>query len=121
MIRFTRRRFIIVLTLRACWSARRPSARRPRSNRASRLTRSAFLNWSTTAQTENGVDWRFAEPIARWRRGRGIYLNVPDWYFLAGSSKTGMGYRESNWSLPREQQEIIERQNIFDGTWDKAP
>src|SRR5512136_1659068 len=32
-----------------------------------------------------------------------------------------MGYRESNWSLPREFQEIIERQNIFDGTWDKTP
>jgi len=24
-----------------------------------------------------------------------------------------MGYRESNWSLPRDQQEIIERQNIL--------
>ena len=32
-----------------------------------------------------------------------------------------MGYRESNWSLPRSQQEIIERQNIFDGTWEKTP
>jgi hypothetical protein len=32
-----------------------------------------------------------------------------------------MGYRETNWSLPREYQEIIERQNIFDGTWDKTP
>jgi hypothetical protein len=57
----------------------------------------------------------------QWRRGRGIYLNVPDWYYLAGSSKCGMGYRESNWSLPREEQEIIERQNIFDGTWEKTP
>ena len=25
-----------------------------------------------------------------------------------------MAYRETNWSLPRDQQEIIERQNIFD-------
>jgi hypothetical protein len=32
-----------------------------------------------------------------------------------------MGYRESNWSLPRRQQEIIERQNIYDGTWEKTP
>jgi hypothetical protein len=32
-----------------------------------------------------------------------------------------MGYRESNWSLPRDEQEIIERQNIFDGTWEKTP
>ena len=57
----------------------------------------------------------------KWCRARGVYLTVPDWYFLNGSSKTGMGYRESNWSLPRRQQEIIERQNIFDGTWEKTP
>jgi hypothetical protein len=40
---------------------------------------------------------------------------------MSGSNKSGMGYRETNWSLPREQQEIIERQNIYDGTWDKTP
>jgi hypothetical protein len=57
----------------------------------------------------------------RWCRGRGIYLNVPDWYFLQGSSKTGMGYRETNWSLPREQQVLHARQNLFDGTRDKLP
>lgn len=57
----------------------------------------------------------------KWCRAKGIYLNVPDYYFLSGSNKTGMGYREVNWSLPREQQEIIERQNIFDGTWLKTP
>jgi len=59
--------------------------------------------------------------LYQWCRGNGIYLNVPDWYFLNGSSKTGMGYRETNWSLPRAEQEIIERQNIYDGTWDKTP
>jgi hypothetical protein len=57
----------------------------------------------------------------KWCRGNGVYLTVPDWYFLNGSSKTAMGYRETNWSLPRRQQEIIERQNIFDGTWEKTP
>lgn len=57
----------------------------------------------------------------RWCRSKGIYLNVPDWYFLNGSTKVAMGYRETNWSLPRELQEIIERQNIYDGTWEKTP
>lgn len=57
----------------------------------------------------------------QWCRSEGIYLNVPDWYYLNGSSKCAMGYREVNWSLPRAQQEIIERQNIFDGTWTKTP
>jgi hypothetical protein len=50
-----------------------------------------------------------------------VYLNIPDWYFLNGATKTAMGYREVNWSLPRAYQEIIERQNIFDGTWEKTP
>ncbi|MDZ7604563.1 MAG: hypothetical protein U5K79_03025 [Cyclobacteriaceae bacterium] len=57
----------------------------------------------------------------KWSRGQGIYLNIPDWYFLNGSNKTGMGYRETNWSLSRKQQEIIERQNVYDGTWNKTP
>jgi hypothetical protein len=57
----------------------------------------------------------------KWCRSKGIYLNVPDWYFLNGSSKVPMGYRETNWSLPRKQQIIIERQNIYDGTWAKTP
>jgi len=65
--------------------------------------------------------WKIISDFYQWCRARGIYLNVPDWYFLAGSSKTGMGYRETDWSLPREQQEIIERQNIYDGTWEKTP
>jgi hypothetical protein len=32
-----------------------------------------------------------------------------------------MGYRETNWSLPRDQQPVHARQNMFDGTWLKAP
>jgi hypothetical protein len=32
-----------------------------------------------------------------------------------------MGYREVNWSLPRDQQVIHTRQNIYDGTWQKLP
>jgi hypothetical protein len=67
------------------------------------------------------VNWKAISGFYEWCRGEGVYLNIPDWYFLNGGSKTGMGYRETNWSLPREYQEIIERQNIFDGTWDKTP
>ena len=54
-------------------------------------------------------------------KAEGIFLNIPDWYFMNGQNKTAMGYREANWSLPRKQQEIIERQNIYDGTWLKTP
>ena len=68
--------------------------------------------------------WNQWEQITRyyqWCRAEGIYLNVPDWYFLHGSSRNSMGYREDNWSLPRAMQEIIERQNITDGTRYKLP
>ena len=67
------------------------------------------------------AQWRTITDFYAWCRARGIYLNVPDWYYLAGSNKCAMGYRETNWSLPREQQEIVERQNIHDGTWTKTP
>ena len=67
------------------------------------------------------TQWVRITDFYRWCRGRGIYLNVPDLYYLNGSSKCGMGYRESNWSLPRAQQLIHARQNIHDGTWEKTP
>jgi hypothetical protein len=57
----------------------------------------------------------------RWCREQNVFLNVPDTYFLNGSNKTAMGYRETNWSLPREQQHVHARQNLFDGTWAKTP
>lgn len=56
-----------------------------------------------------------------WCKENGVYLNVPDRYYLSGNSKCGMGYKEVNWSLPREQQVILARQNIHDGTYDKLP
>jgi hypothetical protein len=56
--------------------------------------------------------WEQITGFYRWCRARGVYLNVPDWYFLNDSSKTAMGYRETNWSLPRDRQIILGRQNI---------
>ncbi len=82
---------------------------------------------STTHPGHKGLNdsqWRQWETITdfyHWCRERGVYLNVPDWYFMSGSNKTGMGYRETNWSLPREQQFVLGRQNIYDGTWFKSP
>ena len=82
---------------------------------------------STTHPGHRGYEdsqWRQYETIHefyRWCRAREIFLNVPDTYFLAGSNKTGMGYRETNWSLPREQQHVHARQNLFDGTYEKTP
>ncbi|MEM7371800.1 MAG: alpha-galactosidase [Bacteroidota bacterium] len=55
----------------------------------------------------------------QWCRQEGIYLNIPDYYYMTGGNKCAMGYREVNWSLPRAEQVIHTRQNIYDGTWNK--
>lgn len=68
--------------------------------------------------------WRQIEiqkELYQWLNQRGVYINAPDWYFLDGTNKIGLGYREENFSLSRDQQKILNRQNIFDGTWDKTP
>jgi len=65
--------------------------------------------------------WKKISDFYKWCRAKGIYLNVPDWYFLSGSNKTGIGYREVNWSLPRDRQIMLGRQNLYDGTWYKTP
>ncbi len=72
-------------------------------------------------QDSRWVQWRIVADYYQWCRARGIYLNVPDFYFLSGSNKCAMGYREVNWSLPRAMQVIHTRQNIYDGTWKKTP
>ncbi|MCD6332249.1 MAG: hypothetical protein J7L89_03150 [Bacteroidales bacterium] len=82
---------------------------------------------STTHPGHRGMEdsqwtqWKIITDFYKWCRKNGIYLNVPDWYYLTGSNKNGMGYREVNWSLPRALQVIHTRQNIFDGTWYKTP
>ena len=48
----------------------------------------------------------------------GAYMNVPDFYLMNGSTKTSIGYREVNWSLPRERQLIHSRQLLYDCTWE---
>ncbi len=68
--------------------------------------------------------WRQMElqkGLYKWCNENGIYVNAPDWYFLDGTHKIALGYREVNFSLSREQQKILNRQNIHDGTYEKLP
>ena len=65
--------------------------------------------------------WLRITKFYKWCRSKNVFLNVPDNYFMSGSNKTGMGYRETNWSLPRALQHIHCRQNLYDGTWEKTP
>ncbi|MEL6670677.1 MAG: alpha-galactosidase [Bacteroidota bacterium] len=65
--------------------------------------------------------WQLTRDFYQYLRSEGIYTNIPDFYLLAGSNKVGIGYREVNWSLPRAQQLMLGRQNIYDGTWTRTP
>jgi hypothetical protein len=82
---------------------------------------------STTHPGHKGLDdsqWSqmdIQKELYRWLNERGVYINAPDWYFLDGTHKIAIGYREVNFSLSREQQKILNRQNIYDGTWEKTP
>jgi hypothetical protein len=81
---------------------------------------------SVTHPGHKGLDdsqWRQMEiqkELYRWLNEKGVYINAPDWYFFDGTHKIAIGYREVNFSLPRENQKILNRQNIFDGTWEKT-
>lgn len=81
---------------------------------------------STSHPGHQGLDdsqWRQMEiqkDLYKWLNEKGIYINAPDWYFLDGTHKIAIGYREVNFSLPRENQKILNRQNIYDGTWEKT-
>ena len=82
---------------------------------------------ATTHEHHNGLadsqlrQWEACVHFYHECRKRGIYINSPDQYYLNGSNKCGMGYRETNFSLPRERQILIARQNIYDGTYEKTP
>ena len=65
--------------------------------------------------------WKRITDFYKWCNEKGISLNIPDWYYLSGSTKNGIGYREVNWSLPRERQLVLGRQNMYDGTFDRLP
>lgn len=82
---------------------------------------------STTHPGHRGLEdsqWRqiqIQKELYHWLNEHGIYINSPDWYFLDGTHKIALGYREVNFTLPRASQLILNRQNIFDGTWEKTP
>ena len=82
---------------------------------------------STKHPGHKGLDdsqWKQMElqkGLYHWCSENGVYVNAPDWYFLDGTNKIAIGYREVNFSLPREQQMILNRQNIYDGLWEKTP
>lgn len=74
----------------------------------------------TGADDSQWKQMQLQKALYHWCNERGVYVNAPDWYFLDGTNKIALGYREVNFSLPRAEQLILNRQNIFDGTWEKT-
>lgn len=65
--------------------------------------------------------WRTQVEVIHELQRRGMYIPIPDWYFLNGQCVTGMGYREASANLTPQQQLLLGRQYIYDGTWHKMP
>lgn len=65
--------------------------------------------------------WKFQVSVVHELQRRNMYVPMPDAYFLNGSCATGMGYREASANLTPQQQLLLGRQYIYDGTWYKAP
>jgi hypothetical protein len=67
--------------------------------------------WQTRLQAE------FYEDMRR----RGVYVNQPDDYFFTGGSKSGMGYDEQQYSLPKWRDLSISRMGMYDDLYHFTP
>ncbi|WP_220377797.1 MULTISPECIES: LamG domain-containing protein [unclassified Arenibacter] len=65
--------------------------------------------------------WKAQIEVIHEAQRRNMNILLPDWYFLNGGSSTGMGYREATANLSPQQQLLLGRQYIYDGTWYKLP
>jgi len=57
----------------------------------------------------------------KYLRSLNVYINQPDNFFFAGGSKTGMGYSENQYSLPRWEDLMISRQGMYDDLYIHTP
>ena len=66
------------------------------------------------------AQWRYMCKVLAEGQRRGLYLTIPDYYFLVGQACTGMGYREASDNIDVSLQTVILRQYIFDATFHKT-
>ncbi len=68
------------------------------------------------------LQWKLStEDVFKELRKRNVYINTPDWMFLNGTNKTGIGYEEIAFSEPRKHQLISSRIYNYKGTFGKIP
>lgn len=77
--------------------------------------------YHTGLEDSQWKQWSSYVEVLHELQRRNIYIPIPDWYFLNGQCSTGMGYREASANLTPQQQQLIGRQYIYDGTWHKLP
>ena len=75
----------------------------------------------TRLEDSQWQQWKTQVEVIHELQRRGMYIPIPDWYFLNGQNSTGMGYREASANLTPQQQLLLGRQYIYDGTWHKIP
>lgn len=62
--------------------------------------------------------------VSDWYREikkRGVYINAPDWHFLNGTNRCGVGYEEIAFSERRAEQLVTSRIYYYKGTFSKNP
>ncbi len=66
--------------------------------------------------------WRLSTvEVMRKFKERDVYINAPDWLYLSGVNKCGIGYEEVAFSQPRQEQLISSRIYNYKGTFNKIP
>lgn len=71
---------------------------------------SQYKQWKSSV-----VDWY------KEIKARNVYINAPDWHFMNGTNRTGVGYEEIAFSQAREEQLITSRIYYYKGTFSKNP
>eukprot|EP01006_Ploeotia_vitrea_P056121 TRINITY_DN68068_c5_g1_i1.p1 TRINITY_DN68068_c5_g1~~TRINITY_DN68068_c5_g1_i1.p1 ORF type:complete len:737 (+),score=52.82 TRINITY_DN68068_c5_g1_i1:17-2227(+) len=74
-------------------------------------------DWDDSIYEQTQFQSRFYEEM----RNRSVFINQPDNYFFQGGQKTGMGYNENQYSLPRWQDLTISRAGMYDDLYTHIP
>ena len=64
---------------------------------------------------------RQTEALLTWLVTKGSFVNQPDNYFYYGGSKTGLGYSEDQYSLPRWEDLTVSRAGMHDDLYHLLP
>lgn len=74
------------------------------------------------ARDSRYLQWKLSnKEVYKKFKELGVYVNAPDWHFLNGCNKCGIGYEEIAFSEPRQEQLLVHRIYNYKGTFNKIP